>query len=333
MSATLQELAGITNARLVGDPQTRISCVANIQRATGHDLVFCESEKFLGDAFSSPAAAVVVGEFAAEATDAPKPFLIAKQPRLAFALAARHLRSARRPGGIVHPTAIVPPTVVFGKDVIVGAHVVFGEHVIVGDRVCIGAGVCLGSHVTIGDDCEIHSRVTVYHGTTIGRYAVIHAGAVLGSDGFGYVRDEDTGRYHQMPQIGRLIIGDHVDIGANVTIDRGGLEDTVIGSGTKLDNLVHIGHNVTLGENVVIAAQTGISGSSSVGTGAILGGQVGIGEHAQLEEGVILGGQSGVLSNKVFRGKGVACFGTPARPLREFLKEQATLSRITREHQ
>lgn len=332
MSTTLQDLAARINARLVGDPQTTVSGVANIQRASGRDLVFCENEKFLGDALASPAAAVVVGEFAAEASDAPKPLLIVKQPRLAFAIAARQLRSGRRPGGIVHPTAVVPPTVIFGADVIVGAYVVIGEHVTVGDRVCLGAGVCIGSHVTIGSDCEIHSRVTIYHGTTIGNWAVVHAGAVLGSDGFGYVRDEETGRYHPMPQVGHLIIGDHVDIGANVTIDRGGLEDTVIGSGTKIDNLVHVGHNVKLGENVVIAAQTGISGSSTVGTGAILGGQVGIGEHAQLEEGTILGGQSGVLSNKVFRGKGVACFGTPARPLREFLKEQATLSRITREH-
>jgi UDP-3-O-[3-hydroxymyristoyl] glucosamine N-acyltransferase len=332
MSVTLQEVAKITKSRLVGDPHASVSRVASIQHASHHDLVFCENEKFLEEALASPAAAVIAGEFA-EGIDAPKPLLIAKQPRLTFAIASRHLRSGRKPGGFVHPTAIVPPTAVFGRDVLVGAFVVVGEHTVIGDRVCIGAGTCIGSHVKVGNDCEIHSRVTIYHGTTIGNHAVVHAGAVLGSDGFGYVRDEETGRYHQMPQVGHLIIGDRVDIGANVTIDRGGLEDTVIGSGTKIDNLVHVGHNVKLGENVVIAAQTGISGSSTIGSGAILGGQVGIGEHAHLEEGVILGGQSGVLSNKVFRGKGVACFGTPARPLREFLKEQATLSRITREHQ
>jgi UDP-3-O-[3-hydroxymyristoyl] glucosamine N-acyltransferase len=204
---------------------------------------------------------------------------------------------------------------------------------VIGDRVAIGAGTCIGSHATIGDDCEIHSRVTIYHGSKVGRHVVIHSGAVLGGDGFGYVRDEETGRYHQMPQIGQVIIGDFVDIGANVTIDRGGLEDTVIGSGTKLDNLVHIGHNVKIGENVVIAAQTGISGSSKVGSGAIIGGQVGIGEHAQLEAGVILGGQAGVFSHKVLRAAEGVCFGTPARPLREFLKERATLSRLARERE
>jgi UDP-3-O-[3-hydroxymyristoyl] glucosamine N-acyltransferase len=331
MSATLQELAAVVNARIVGDPKTTVSSVASLQRASSHDLVFCENEKFLGEALNSHAGAVIAGEFADSISDLPKPLLITKQPRLAFALASRHLRTRRRPGGIVHQSAIIPPTAVFGEDVIIGAHVVLGEHVKIGSRVCIGAGTCIGSHVTIGNDTEIHSRVTIYHGSTIGNYVVVHAGTVLGSDGFGYVRDQETGRYYQMPQIGRLIIGDHVDIGANVTIDRGGLEDTIIGSGTKIDNLVHLGHNVKVGENVVIAAQTGISGSSTVGAGAILGGQVGIGEHAQVEEGVILGGQSGVLSNKVFRGRGVASFGTPARPLQEFLKEQATLSRIARE--
>ena len=328
MSATLQEVAAVTKSRLIGDPQVKISSVASIVHATRNALVFCENEKYLDEALASQAAAVIAGDFA-EKANPPKPLLIASQPRLAFALASRHLRSPRRKGTVVHKTAIIPPTTVFGEDVVVGAYVVVGEHCSIGDRVAIGAGTCIGSNVLIGHDCEIHSRVSIYHGTMIGSHVVIHAGAVLGSDGFGYVRDQETGQYHQMPQIGRLLIGDHVEIGANVTIDRGGLQDTVIGEGTKLDNLVHIGHNVNLGENVVIAAQTGISGSSCVGAGAILGGQVGIGEHARLEDGVILGGQSGVLSNKVFRAEG-PCFGTPARPLREFLKEQATLARIAR---
>ncbi|ABF41346.1 UDP-3-O-[3-hydroxymyristoyl] glucosamine N-acyltransferase [Candidatus Koribacter versatilis Ellin345] len=330
MSATLQKLAELTGSSLIGDSTLTICSVANLNHATPRDLVFCEDEKYLGDAFASPAAAIVVGEFAASAHDAPKPLLISTQPRLAFAKAAKVLRShKKRSGGIVHPTAVVPPTVVFGAEVVVGAYVVLGEHVHIGDRVCIGAGVCIGSDVKIGTDCEIHSRVTIYHGTHIGNHVIIHAGAVLGSDGFGYVRDKLTGRYHQMPQIGHLIVGDHVDIGANVTIDRGGLEDTVIGAGTKLDNLVHIGHNVRIGENVVIAAQTGISGSCTIGAGSIIGGQVGMGDHATLEEGTILGGQSGILSEKIFREKG-PCFGTPAKPLKQYLREQAALSRLSR---
>jgi UDP-3-O-[3-hydroxymyristoyl] glucosamine N-acyltransferase len=159
---------------------------------------------------------------------------------------------------------------------------------------------------------------------------IIHAGAVLGSDGFGYVRDQATGRYEKFPQIGRLEIEDDVEIGANTTIDRGALDVTRIGRGTKIDNLVHIGHNCQIGEGVVIAAQTGLSGSITIEKNVVLGGQVGIGEHARIEEGVMLGGQGGVLPNKVLRGKGIAFWGTPAKPVREYLKGLAVLARLAR---
>jgi UDP-3-O-[3-hydroxymyristoyl] glucosamine N-acyltransferase len=159
---------------------------------------------------------------------------------------------------------------------------------------------------------------------------IVHAGAVLGSDGFGYVRDEKCGRYIKFPQIGQLLIGDDVEIGANVTIDRGALDATVIGPGTKLDNLIHIGHNCQLGANVIMAAQVGLSGSVSVGDDCMLGGQVGIGDHAEIESGAILGGQAGILPHKKFRGRGEVFWGTPAKPVREYLKELATLARLTK---
>jgi len=172
--------------------------------------------------------------------------------------------------------------------------------------------------------------VVIYQGTTLGRRVIVHAGAVLGSDGFGFVRDEKYGRYQKFPQVGELIIGDYVEIGANCTIDRGALDKTVIGAGTKLDNLVHIGHNDIIGTNVVIAAQTGVSGSSEIGDNCVIGGQVGIGDHAKIEQGTMLGGQAGVLPRKVLRGKGQLLWGTPARPLREFLKELAVVSKLAR---
>ena len=201
---------------------------------------------------------------------------------------------------------------------------------VIGERCFIAAGCYIGEGVVIGDDCEIYPRVVIYPGTTIGRRVIVHAGAVLGSDGFGFVRDETYGRYVKFPQVGRLVIGDYVEIGANCTIDRGALDETVIGPGTKFDNMVHIGHNCAVGANVVIAAQTGISGSCSVGDDCVLGGQVGMGDHAHIEAGAILGGQSGVLPNKTIRGKGVVFWGTPVKPVREYLKELATLSRLTR---
>ena len=155
--------------------------------------------------------------------------------------------------------------------------------------------------------------------------AIVQAGAVLGATGFGYARNGETGEYLIFPQQGRLIIGDDVEIGANTTIDRGALGETRIGCGTKIDNLVHIGHNCTIGKRVVIAAQTGISGSSVVEDGAILGGQVGIGEHATVGAGVILGGGAGVLSGKKMRGPGEVFWGRPARPLKEYLRDLARL--------
>jgi UDP-3-O-[3-hydroxymyristoyl] glucosamine N-acyltransferase len=158
----------------------------------------------------------------------------------------------------------------------------------------------------------------------------VQAGAVLGSEGFGYVRDSTTGRYEQFPQIGRLVIEDDVEIGANSTIDRGALDETRIRRGTKIDNLVHVGHNVQIGEDVVIAAQTGLSGSAIVEANVIIGGQVGIADHVRIEAGAILGAQSGIPTKKVIRGKGVVFWGTPARPIREYLKELAFLSRAAR---
>jgi UDP-3-O-[3-hydroxymyristoyl] glucosamine N-acyltransferase len=172
--------------------------------------------------------------------------------------------------------------------------------------------------------------VTIYPGTRIGGRVIVHAGAVLGSDGFGYVTDRANGRHEKFPQIGRLEIEDDVEIGTNTTIDRGALETTRIGRGTKIDNLVHIGHNCQIGEDVLIAAQAGFSGSTTIENHVVIGGQVGMGEHAHVGEGVMLGGQAGVLPKKILRGKGVAFWGTPAKPVREYLKQLATLAKLSR---
>jgi UDP-3-O-[3-hydroxymyristoyl] glucosamine N-acyltransferase len=225
---------------------------------------------------------------------------------------------------VVHPSAIL------GDRVTVDAHVVIGEAAEIGAGTWIGAGTVISTGVKIGCGCEVYPHVTIYPGVSVGNRVIIHAGVVLGSDGFGYVRDPATGRYEKFPQVGRLVIEDDVEIGANTTIDRGALETTRIGRGAKIDNLVHIGHNCQVGENVVIAAQTGLSGSVTVEKNVVLGGQVGIGEHARIEEGAMLGGQGGVLPHKTLRGKGIAFWGTPAKPLRLYLKELALLARLAK---
>jgi UDP-3-O-[3-hydroxymyristoyl] glucosamine N-acyltransferase len=292
-------------------------------------LVFVEDLKNLDRALTSPGAAIIVGEFAANAA-ASKPLLISSQPRLTFARAARLLNDRGNLQRAVHPSAVVPASARIGTNVAIGAHAVLGENVRLGDETTIGAGCAIGDAVEIGNHCRIDPNVTVYSRTTIGDRVMVQAGAVLGSEGFGYVRDSETGRYEQFPQVGLLVIEDDVEIGANSTIDLGALDETRVRRGTKIDNLVHVGHNVQIGQDVVIAAQTGLSGSAIVEDNVIIGGQVGIADHVRVEEGAILGAQSGIPSRKVIRGKGVVFWGTPARPIREYLKELAFLSKAAR---
>jgi UDP-3-O-[3-hydroxymyristoyl] glucosamine N-acyltransferase len=329
MKRSLLSIAQALQAQVVGDGAVEVSGIASIAQARPGDLVFVEDEKSLGPALESLAAAVIAGEFARK-TISSKPLLISKHPRLTFARAARLLCSApgRVPG--THPSAVVHASARLGKDVAVAERVVIGDDAEIGDQTWIGAGAIIGAGVHIGRAAEIYPNVTIYPGSSLGDRVTVHAGTVLGSDGFGYVRDASTGHYEKFPQVGRLEIGDDVEIGANSTIDRGALEVTRIGRGAKIDNLVHIGHNCQIGEDVVIAAQTGLSGSIVIEKNVVLGGQVGIGEHARIEEGVMLGGQGGVLPNKVLRGKGVAFWGTPARPVREYLKQLAALARLAK---
>jgi len=250
-----------------------------------------------------------------------------------FSRAAGLLRRPAEEEGI-HPTAIIGPLTEVGEGVTIGPNVVIGQVARIGNGTCIEAGCVIGSYVSIGDNCHIYPRVTVYQGSSLGNRVVVHSGAVLGADGFGYVRDPKTGAYTQFPQQGTLLIEDDVEIGANSTIDRGALQQTKIGRGTKIDNLVHIGHNCEVGENVIVVALTGISGSCTVGNGAVIAGQVGIGDHAHIGPGVILGGQAGVLSGKTVTNEGLkpgtVLWGTPARPLKQVLRELAVLARLAK---
>ncbi len=304
--------------------------VASVSTADESSVVFAENEASLRQALASAAGVVLTTpQLAASVKRQPKPILAVAQPRLAFAHAANLLQPVV-PVKNIHSTAIVPASVHLGSKISIGPYAVLGNRVRVGDRTHIGAGCVIAEAVEIGADCKLFPGVVIYAAVKLGDRVVVHAGCVLGSDGFGYVRDAQSGGYTQFPQQGTLTIEDDVEIGANTTIDRGALEETRVERGTKLDNLVHIGHNVRIGSNVVIAAQTGISGSSTVGDGAILGGQVGIGEHAEVGPDVILGGGAGVLSKKKLRGAGMVFWGRPAQPLREYLKGLATLSRLTR---
>ena len=283
--------------------------VAAIEAAEIGSIVFAVEREAMTRALNSRAGAILANTSLEDAGFPLDPRVLwVADARYAFAVVGAKLRGRGFDSG-VHPSAVV------------------GESVRIGLGTRVGPGVVLEDGAVVGSNCNLMARVVVHAGTILGDHVVVQAGAVLGSTGFGYARNKETGEYLIFPQQGRLVIEDDVEIGANTTIDRGALGETRIGQGTKIDNLVHIGHNCVIGKNVVIAAQTGISGSSVVEDGAILGGQVGIGEHATVGAGVILGGGAGVLSGKKMRGPGEVFWGRPARPLKEYLRDLARLRR------
>ena len=326
-----QKIADFLSARVIGNPARDITAAASLSTAGPSDLSFIEDAKYLDRAAQCRAGAVLAGEFAADGVPGlESTLIIVNAPRLAFARAVAFIADSSRQSSGVHASAVVDPGAQIGAEVSIDAHAVVGRNVRIGARTRIGPGCVLFDDVEVGEDCELIARVTIYSKTRLGARVLVHAGAVLGSDGFGFAKDEQTGAYHKFPQIGRLEIGDDVEIGANCTIDRGALDATVIASGAKLDNMVHVGHNVQIGPKVVISAQTGIGGSSVIEQNVVVAGQVGIADHVRIEEGAILGAQCGVPSGKVIRGKGVVFWGTPARPIREYLKELAALARLVK---
>jgi UDP-3-O-[3-hydroxymyristoyl] glucosamine N-acyltransferase len=330
----LQELLDELDGNLVqGDKEWIVDAVSSAEKASAFDLAFAESDAAVEAALKSNAGTVVLKPGAAKEYPHGKCIVETDQPKLWFAKAAKLVRKPSLSLGIATGAVVAPDSKV-DPAVFVGSNAVVGSHAWIGSGTRIGPGAVIGEFVKIGIECQIYPRVVIYPGVMLGDRVVVHAGAVLGADGFGYVRDAVTGAHTHFPQQGTLVIENDVEIGANTTIDRGALKETRIRRGTKIDNLVHVGHNCDVGEDVIIVALTGISGSSTVGKGAVLAGQVGIGDHVHVGDGVILGGQSGVFNGKTITNEGqrpgTVMFGTPARPLKQVLREQATLSRLAK---
>jgi len=312
MRRTAKELAEAIGARLEGDGGAELGGVAAPERAGSLDLIYVESAKHAQRAASSSAVCVVAGEGVALAG---KTVLRSAQPKVAFARAAELLLGRAPIASGIHPTAIVAPLARISAGVGIGPYAVIGEDAHVGPGTQIGAQSVIGAGCWIGENCRIHSRVTLYAGVRLGNRVEIHSGAVIGADGFGYAFGE--GKYWKFPQAGIVEISDDVEIGANSTIDRGSLDDTRIAQGAKLDNLVHVGHNCQIGAHTVIAAQTGISGSSVLGRNVVVGGQVGIADHCRLEDRAVAGAQAGIPTGKTIRS-GQTVWGTPAREIGKF---------------
>ena len=314
MKKTAAELARAIGAALEGDGSTEMTGVAAPERASSSELIFVDAAKHVERAAASAAHCVIVPE---TISIPGKTLLRAKEAKVAFAKAAGLLRELPVIANGVHPTAVIAPLAKISPTAGIGPYVVIGEDAHIGENTQIGAHGVIGAGCWVGDDCRIHPRVTLYANIRVGNRVEIHAGAVLGSDGFGYAFGE--GKHWKFPQTGIIEIADDVEIGANTTIDRGSLDDTRISEGVKLDNLVHVGHNVKIGAHTVVAAQTGISGSSVLGHHVIVGGQVGIADHCTLEDRSVAGAQAGIPTGKTIRS-GQVVWGTPARPL-DKLKE------------
>lgn len=317
----VSELSGHVGGTVAGDGEVVIHRVNSLEAAGEGDIAYVEDEKFFESAARSNASCVIVPESAA--LELPSQIKV-KKPKLAFALIAEILHSPKRREPDFHSSAAIADTADLALTAFVGPHVTIGAHSIVGVGTQILSGASIGDNVSVGSDCVIHPNVVIYDDVTIGDRVILHAGVVIGADGFGYVRDELS--HHKFPQIGTVVIEDDVELGANTCVDRAALGRTRIGKGTKLDNMVHVGHNCDIGERVVIAAQTGISGSVTIEDDCIIGGQVGFGDHIRVQSGAVIGSKAGILPGKIVR-PGV-WWGIPIQPLDEYKRLNAHMGRL-----
>jgi UDP-3-O-[3-hydroxymyristoyl] glucosamine N-acyltransferase len=324
-SKTVAELAEHVAGSVVGDGAVVVDKVASLESATERSISYIENEKFFEAAGDSAASCLIVPRKIDSGAQFKNASLIqVDNPKLAFSQIAHILHPPIRREPSVHGSATVAETADISLTAYIGPHVSIGDYARIGPHTRIEAGVVVGTNVTIGAECVLHPNVVLYDGVSIGDRVVMHAGVCIGADGFGYVRDEIG--YHKFPQIGTVVIEDDVELGAYTCIDRAALGRTRIGKGTKLDNMVHVGHNCDIGARVVIAAQTGISGSVVIEDDAVIGGQVGFGDHTHVQKGAIIGSKAGILPGKIVR-PGV-WWGIPVQPLADYKRMNAHLGRL-----
>ena len=322
--STVGMIAAFLNLEFRGDGGRVVAGMSGWDAGNDGALVFMDSERGGFQQNFTPAC-VITTRFLASALPEHFNIIFSENPKIDFAKAAVFVRPLRKSNGTRHPSALVSPEAVIGDNVEIGPFVVVEEGAQIGDGSILMANVFVGRNCVSGNNCILYPGVKLYPGVVMGDRVVLHAGAVIGSDGFGYVSDGE--RYWKFPQAGGVILENDVEVGANTTIDRGSLGTTRIGEGTKIDNLVQIAHNVEIGRHVVIASQTGISGSTVIEDNAVIGGQVGFGDHARVERGVVIGSKAGVLPGKIVRA-GEVYWGVPVRPLREYKRLNALFGRL-----
>lgn len=319
----LIDIAHLVNGEVIGNPDIEITGVSGLSHAAEGDITFLSTGKLARECAESRAACVMVRE---EMPGLEKPQLKVGNPLYAFAklLEYFHPVPQEKPG--ISDNACVSDTARIGKDAVIYPMAFIADGASIGDNTVIHAGVFVGSNSSVGDRCILYPNVTVRENVKIGSRAIIHSGAVIGSDGFGYVFENSI--HNKIPQVGGVIIGDNVEIGANVTIDRATTGNTIIGSGSKIDNLVQIAHNVKIGQNSIIVAQVGVGGSTEIGNFVMIGGQVGIADHARIDDACMIGAQSGVMGH-LPRGN---YSGSPVIPHRDWLRASVFFARLPELH-
>jgi UDP-3-O-[3-hydroxymyristoyl] glucosamine N-acyltransferase len=319
---SVNALAQLVGGRVIGDGESLTHRIAILDDADENEIAYVDSEKFFEAAQASKASCLIVPMEHPAFTN--HTLIEVAHPKLAFSIVGARLHPPKRRGPSKHSTAAIADTADIALTAYLGPSVCVGDYSRVGASTRIEAGVVIGDNVVIGSGCVIHPNVVLYDGVSIGNNVILHAGVCIGTDGFGYVRDRMG--YHKFPQIGTVVIEDDVELGAYTCVDRAALGRTRIGRGTKIDNMVHIGHNCDIGERVVIAAQTGISGSVVIEDDVVIGGQVGFGDHTRVQSGAVIGSKAGILPGKIVRPG--LWWGIPIQPLAEYKKMNAHLGRL-----
>lgn len=319
MLGTVAQLAQRVGGRAAGDENVQIARIAAIDEAGPDALTFATTPAYLQAALRSHAAAVLVDESVLRAAqdDKSKPFIVVENARVALMQLLRAFDRPRKRGPFVHRTAVVDQSAQIGSDVYIGAHAVVGARSRIGDRTVLEAGACVGEDVSVGADALLHVHAAILDGCIAGDRVIIHPGAVIGSDGFGYVFVE--GRFERIPQVGNVVLGDDVEIGANTCVDRAQTGSTHIGAGAKIDNLCQIGHNCRIGTSTGMAAQTGLAGSTIIGDYVLVGGQAGFKGHITIGSRVKIAAGAKVWSDIA---DDASVSGTPARPHQEDLRRE-----------
>lgn len=319
----LAEIARLVEGVLQGGEGVSITGVAPLDGAGPSDLSFVANPKYLPYLQGTRAGAVLVPPALADQVPAATARVVVGDPHVALYRALRAFHPEPQPEPGVHPTAVVAPDAELGAGATVGPYAVIGAGARLGDQVRVGAHAVVGERCTVGAGSVLHPHATLYPGVELGERCVIHSGARVGKEGFGFVWLD--GGHRRVPQIGRCLLEDDVEVGCNSTVDRGSIDDTVVGAGTKLDNLVHIGHNARVGKHVLMIAQVGVAGSATIGNGVVLAGQVGVGGHLTVGDGARIGAQGGVIGDVP---PGETYSGYPARPHREAMRAQGALFKL-----